>query len=188
MENFIGIGLDVYLVKQEYPIYGILIKIEDSTVYLRAESGKILIVPRENILYYSADEQEAIQQEPVQKTPEPEVQKESALRIFINGEFFTLIPVPPTMDLSTANERVLKTVWGNPDVQSVLRGRIQKTIEYAPGEINIILVEDSTPSTPSNAPVSFSIGAGGSPLTSYLNPSDMVSRLNNLTKKGDKNE
>lgn len=183
MDSIIKKNVVVYLKNEsdDSAITGILMGLENKHVYIQVENN-MFIIPQENIKYYQTlvEEKQSVQQE-------VQAPKDTAIKVFINGEFFTVIPVPPTTDLSTANERVLKIIWGNPDVQSILRGRIQKALEYVPGEVNITLVEDQTPvpENQTNSQVSFSMGAGGSPLTSYLNPSDMVGRLNSLMKKGE---
>ena len=99
----------------------------------------------------------------------------------------------------------MKVVLGNPEVQSFLHGKIQKSIEYFPGKIHIITdggdcaapqviedqgnVEDSfTMSGSGNPADSFSMSSSGDPAVSYLNPLQMVNRLNKVTKKNPEEE
>lgn len=178
MEHLINKSVLVHL-KNESPenaVPGLFVGVEQKHVYLQAEYG-MLVIPQENIKYY-------------QLFPEEEQQKDvdSLIKVFIDGSFLTNIPVPPTMNLSSATEEVLKTVWANPDVQSALRGKVQKALEYAPGEVNIILKDAPTPPEVNQDNNSFSMGSSNNPLNTYLSPSEMVSRLQNAGKREKKNE
>ena len=178
MDILVNNEITVHLKDTKILLNGVLVKFDDEFIYLQAE--RILIIPKENIRYYSLNNSQP------QPEAETKIPLENSIRVFINGKSLTKIVVPPSMNLSNANEEVLRTIWANTDVQSALRGKIQKTLEYAPGEVNIILTDAEV--LESQDETSFSMGGSGSPLSTYLSPSEMVSRLNNAAKKEKKNE
>lgn len=161
----------------ENAVSGIFAGIEHKHIYIQSEYGMI-VIPQENIKYYQFFPEEEEQQKEI----------ESIIKVFIDGNFLTNIIVPPTMNLSTASEEVLRTVWANVDVQSALRGKVQKSLEYAPGEVNIVLKDTPPPQETMQDDNSFSMGSSNSPLNAYLSPSEMVSRLQNAGKKEKKSE
>lgn len=179
MEHMIDKLVRVHL-KGEDTVDGIFVGAEQKHVYLRSENN-MFVIPQDNIKYYQ------IQVEEEEKAPVQQQPRENAINVSVNGAFLTKILVPPGMNLASANEEVLRMIWANLDVQSALRGRVQKTLEYAPGEANIILA-DFKPEQPQVQDDGFSMGTGTSPVLNYLSPSEMVSRLQNAGKKEKKNE
>ena len=194
MKHIQGKFVKAHLKGREFPniVSGILIGTEDEHVYIQSHPGEdgLLVIPQENIRYYQASEASFVEEEPTplvqSKEPEPK-----ELSVFVDKEFVTAIPIPPTFDLSVCTDDTLRVAWGNPEVKAALTGRIQKNIVYYPGVIKFNT--DAGIPAPPMPPVSrdnnsFSMSGAGSPATSFLSPSDMVARLSNLKNKGNNNE
>jgi len=193
MKHIQGKFVKAHLKGREFPniVSGILIGTEDEHVYIQSHPGEdgLLVIPQENIRYYQASEASFVEEEPTplvqSKEPEPK-----ELSVFVDKEFVTAIPIPPTFDLSVCTDDTLRVAWGNPEVKAALTGRIQKNIEYYPGVIRFntdagVIVPPAPPVKDNNI---FSMSGVGSPATSFLSPSDMVARLSNLKNKGNNNE
>jgi hypothetical protein len=114
------------------------------------------------------------------------------------------IPVPPTFNMQHCDENVLRVIWGNTDVQNALRGKEQKQLDYRPGEAYITTtdnistqvhkdfeeqVNNIAEQNQQQNQTEFSMGGPNNPVaTTYMNPSEMVNRLNGAVKRGKKNE
>lgn len=183
MDTLLGSTVIAHLTHNNIQVSGLVIKVDEENIYLQSKASAVHIIPKKNVIYYTTDK---LSESKIVLTKQEEVvTPPSSIKVFINGEFFVEIPVPPTVDLTTANEKVLKSVWGNPDVQTILRGRVQKSVEYSLGEMNIVIsdVAQNATDTDDN---SFSIGAN--PVNAYLSPLEMANKLSNIVKKGNQNE
>jgi hypothetical protein len=198
MKRLLGNEVDVFL-KTDEIISGILFDIEDEYIYVQSDdAGVFVVVPKENIKYYTSGGSHksniimSSQQESYNKLPDPPTSYDklpgpNVLSVYVDQELIVKIPVPPTFDLNSFNDNIMKITLGNPDVQAVLVDRNQKSVEYFPGQIHII-TDGGNYTTPPivNPPPqqdSFSMSNSGSPMTSCLSPSQMVSRLNKVAKK-----
>lgn len=210
MRKIIGNHISVYLKtgeKGEMDIFGLLLDVSDDSVFLQVESN-VFIVPRDNVNYYVTDmlptaariitpddnivEQQQMQNSVMQKQV---VEKSiiSALKVYIDNVLITGISVPPTFDLQNWHEGILRVAMGNAEVRAFLVGKAQKEINYAPGMVHITTVaEQQVPEIKSEEKsneyqASFSMG--GDPSTQFVNPLQMVTRLQNYgTKKGNNND
>lgn len=185
MKKMLGNKVDIFL-KFGDEISGILFDIEIDCIYVQADAGVLIAIPKENIKYYVCG---LLSNSELIGKPTKELQQTilDALEVTVDQVFIIKIPVPPSFDLSIYNDDIMRVVLGNPDVQVALSDKIQKSVEYFPGRIHIITNgEDTIPVTPTdkNTPQdSFSMSGPGDPTGSYLNPSQMVNRLNNSIKR-----
>lgn len=203
MEHIQGKFVKAYLKGEDDIISGILIGVEHDHVYIQSHPGEdgLFIIPHDNIKYYQTSKvsfakSQQTDDHSFQDSEQQFRQTEKALEIFINSEFLTSIPVPPTFNLETYNDDILRVLRGNPEVVAALSGRIQKSVEYYPGRVMINVIdapEQTQPVMPrSNTGSStFSMSGPNAPAVSFLNPSDMVARLNNIGQnknRGNENE
>jgi hypothetical protein len=180
MELFLNKNIKTHL-KNNKVIDGLLLDIDDNYVYI--QSNKTYIIPIKNVLFYSIDENV----NNIEQTPNIK----NIINVSINGAFLTKIITPPELNLLSANEDVIKLIYANSNVQEALHNRVQKALEYAPGEANIILLEESVEkieSVQDNNEDSFDMNKTASPAYNYLSPTEMAQRLSNISKKGKKNE
>ena len=179
MDSLLNKVIYIHFKNSKSCLFGTLINFDDNYVYL--QSNSILIIPVKNIMYFSMNSEEG-------RVEEPQEKQEKFINVFVNGEFLTKIQIADDISILNANDNLLKIVYANEDVQKALYNKVQKTLEYSPGEINIILSNDAE----DNKKVvdeSFSMDGVGNPLSNYLTPSQMVSRLTNIKKKKEiKNE
>ena len=190
MKKLLGKRVHVFLKGDDDVVSGILFDSDDKCVYVQTSVEVFAVIPKENVKYYTSSQSdkdiesgEEIKQETSQRAP-------SALDVFVDQILVVSIPVPPTFDLSSFNDNIMRVTLGNPDVQVALSGKIQKSVEYFPGRIHIItdggevaLVEPNVPSQNPTEQNSFEMSGSGSPVSSYLNPSQMVGRLNKVVRK-----
>lgn len=200
MEQLIGNHVYVSLKNEDETISGLLIHVEEHYVYLQMqESTQMYIVPKQNVRYYvtenlpetrvAADRNIVQPPQQSQELPE-EPPQESALSVFINGDFIVKIMVPPTFDFSKYDDNIMKITLGNADVQAILAGRKQKALEYFPGKVYITTVseeEESVPDFQNNPDVPNTFGMGTSdPTKQFMSGDQMVSMLNNSVRRGNK--
>lgn len=188
MQRFFGRNVNIYFKGDDTIVGGILLDCDEENIYIQSDQ-EVAIVPRQNIKFYttpkfvSSQTNTAIQPTPapVHNTKPPEQVHPEAVKVIIDGILITTIPVPPTFNLAVCSEDLLKVIWGNPDVQSALRGRVQKQIEYSIGEAKIITA--ASEQVPESGDGSFSMSPTGGAITNqFVNPSEMVQRLNNIVR------
>jgi len=208
MKLLIGNEIEVYLKSTQgttLDIFGILVEATDGELYVQCANpsiAKVWVIPRENVKYCTTTSltlddkavrtqaEVRIEQKP-QSEPEPEAQKikydPTKLKVYINKEFFIDIPVPPTFNLSNFSDDIMRVYMGNPDVHCYLANKIQKSIEYYPGEVYIeiedIVPEEITDETvvSNKIPNTFSMG-GGKIATKYMDPKEVLAMLENGLK------
>ena len=200
--------------KEHKSLSGVLIEVSEDSLYLQemGESPKLFVIPRENVLYCSTDHFPTTKRNVVLDQPrndtavlnntgtqkvELNVQSEedsdpNGIHVYVNGEYFTYIPTPPTIRLDAWNDNIVRVLANNAEVQHVLSGKVKKSVEYNPGEVYISIEELVPPSqmpdrSPGYIDNSFSMNAG-SPSTTFLSPSQMVSRLQNMSKRSGKKD
>lgn len=174
IENFINQQIAVFFKENRKKLHGILIDIDDSFLLLQAE--ELLIIPTINVSHYSVVSiREAVHQN-VQK-----VLKNNTLRVLVDDVHVANLEVPAEIDILSANQPLLNHIWGSKEVQTALGGKIQKSLHYAPGEVHIITA-DSSMGEAEVAADDFSLN----PTASFLQPIDMVHRLQNIGKKRQK--
>lgn len=208
MKRIIGNKVKVFLKGSEKctagDIYGLLIDVTEDNLYVQGhpENPDIFVIPRENVCFCTthglpSDERQVVttsshhqmprsqpQSRPQETRPirvdEP-VHAIDRLRVFVNEEMIAEIPVPPTFPIAQWNDKIMKVISGNPDVRSSLAGKIQRGLEYYPGEVYIEVEAVEPPSQiPESSHVPNSFSMGGSPITTNLNPSQMAARLNKV--------
>ncbi len=210
MKKAIGNEISVYLKSSDcgiYDVYGILVDVTEETIYVQSCAEidpEIFIVPKDNIKFcktkylpetnrilpsYSADQPKQNHKENIET--EEQVQP-TCIDVFVNDEKITSIPVPPTFSLDTLNDNILRVIMGNPDVRTILKGKVQKSLEYYPGEVYIEVVdtveqEQAQEQNDSTIQNSFSMNSGNV-ATQFLNPSEMIQKLNAAVKRGKKND
>lgn len=190
-------------------IFGLLVDVDDESLYVQnfdANNPTVFIVPRDNVKYCTTTSlpstsltldavEKQFRQEPIEhlQTKQEEL-KPQALNIYINKEHIASIPVPPTFNLETWNENIMRIIMGNPDIRIILANKIQKSVEYWPGEVYIELTDEDTSTElqqnneqQDQNSFSMSNGPGGDITTKFVNPSQMISRLNSVASRGRKN-
>lgn len=198
MKKLIGNVINVFLKSSEEidPIVsGILLDVDSDTIYVHsAVNENLFAVPISNISHCTSDNMpkgerkivdDHIQQPSIIKNDSKE-DTINNLDIFINNNIITSIPVPPTFKLDTWNENIVRIFMGNQDVRTALSGRTQKSINYYPGKVYIEVEDVIPPSQLPDGNVSNTFAMGGAS-TEFLNPSQMVARLNKVASGG-KNE
>lgn len=217
MRLMIGNEIWVFL-KKEYinntfgDILGLLIEVTDDSLYVQSldeSRTHIFVIPRENVAYCTTDEfpkaerniargqptvghapssyeqQEAPVQQEQPQQQEPVIDR---LNVYVNKQKVVSIPVPPTFPIHEWSEKILRAIMGNPEVKASLAGKVQKEIEYSPGEV-YITIEDVVP--PSQMPDALSENTfqmGGQPTTEFLNPLQMAQRLSKVGNGGNDGE
>jgi len=195
-----GSKVNVVLKQEDDTITGVLFDIEDDCIYLQIDVNTTITVPKENIKYYvsvSLTEKQSYngnlmvtpQNDQLSQSQQTTNIKESkpvltSIKVLVNQAFITEIPVPPTFDLSVFHDDIMKVVLGNGDVQAVISGRVQESLEYLPGEVRISVRDNESiqaDMTQQQDPFSMS-GLGTHATNNFLNPSQMVSRLNKVSQ------
>jgi len=159
---------------------GVMIDIDNEYICLQGEDvHSVYVIPKENISYYVSNVVPSGTNKVVKDVCDTGVSEPgntfNRLDVFVNDEYVVSIPVPPTMNLEQWSNSIMTIVLENPDVRVVIDGKVQKSIEYAPGVVNI-KVDDM--GINNNAPNVFSMGSL-SPVSSFMSPSQMVTRLQN---------
>jgi hypothetical protein len=199
MKRLLGNKVHVFLKSDDEIVSGILFDVDDGCVYIQSSVETFVVIPKENVKYYTSSSPSELKVressdsgyaeeslKSVEGIKQPEI---NALDVYVDQIFIVKIPVPPTFDLSAFNDNIMRVTLGNPDVQVALSDKIQKSVEYFPGQIHIITdggnYTTPAPVEPNTQPPqdSFAMSNSGSPVSSYLNPSQMVSRLNKVAQK-----
>jgi len=201
MKTLIGSDIEIYLKSTDdnsvSDIGGILIDVTESELFVQhPDVGQscVWVIPRDNIKYCKISSlpvgnkmityNEPVQQQ--EKAIRGKDIQENCLNVFVNSALTASIPVPPTFNLSVWNDSIIRVMAGNPDVKAALSNKIQKSIDYFPGEVYIcaedekeIVIEEASDEKENN----FSMSMGKNITTEYLNPSEMVMRFNSFLKK-----
>ena len=215
MKRIIGNEIWVFLKSSNSPsgdIFGLLIDVTDDSLYVQClglDNQEIYIISQNNVKYCTtkylptagrviAKTIISVPQENINEEKE-ELKHPECLDVFINDNMVASIPVPPTFNLSVWNDNIVRVILGNPDVKSLLAGKIQKSIEYYPGEVYIQITEEEEEwkeetqddtilnKQMENQNQNTFVMGGGDAATQFLNPSQMVSRLNSAVRRGKKN-
>lgn len=216
MEQLIGNKIYVSLKEGDETISGLLIHVEEHYVYIQMEKDShMYVVPKANVRYYITDnlpgtsrilgpiapvlapiihsvpEDTAPIQEPRHHTPAAPTPR--SITVFVNGDAIANIPVTPSLDLKQFTNDTMKIILGNPDVQAIIAGRVQKSIEYAEGKVYITTMreeEENVPDTSheSNGSPPNTFSMGGNPTQDYMSGQQMVSVLNKAASKGGNKE
>jgi hypothetical protein len=192
MKRLLGNKVHAFLKADDEIVSGILFDSDDECVYIQSSVETFVVIPKENIKYYTSSSSQ--DSEVIERSETPELIEDKqpvidALDVYIDQIFIVKIPVPPTFDLSAFNDNIMRVTLGNPDVQVALVDKIQKSVEYFPGRIHIITdggnytTPPVEPNTPQPSQDSFAMSGAGNPVSTYLNPSQMVGRLNKVAKK-----
>ncbi len=210
MREIIGNTVEVFL-KRRYDeakdnIMGLLVDVTDRTLYVQSCAERVFAIPRENVEFCTTDAlppksrqfvNDVLPRRGPPPAPDPNAppvnttkSREEAkiidrLNVYINSEHLASIPIPPTFPIEQWNDKIMRVIMGNPDVKTAVAGKIQKSIEYFPGEVYIEVEMVEPPSQmpeiePQQGANTFAMG--GSPATEYLNPSQMVARLNKVAR------
>lgn len=215
MREIVGNNIVVFLKRKcdetKDNINGLLVDVTDRTLYIQtsSEAPRIFAVPIENVEFCTTDSlppktrqfvnnavnlgiPSRIQKQIATNTSSNSVVDQpkevviDRLNTYINGNCIASIPIPPTFPVDQWNDKIMKVVMGNPEVRAAVIGKVQKSIEYFPGEVYIEIDEVVPPSqVPETGSNTFEMD--GSPIAENLNPSQMVGRLNR-TVRGIKNE
>lgn len=182
------LGNEVEVVIKEESITGLLFDIDDEFVYLQS-GPKVYSIPKDSVRYYISNGINAPEEE-TQKSVERQI---TLLQVVVDGDLVSEIDTSAMgvdlNDYQSAN-KFMTIAASDMDVQEALRGRIQVQAEYSPG----CLVIETRPDDEYNPSekvsvvdkVSFSMGGGKNPMADYVNPSEMVKRVDSLVRK--KNE
>ena len=190
MKKLIGNKVLVALKTTANDLEGILVEVEEEVIYV--QGVKVYVIPRENINYLTTDfipradrvsNFDTIKaKSPIIAPSESLLLPPTELKVFLDGQRVTEIPT--SLDLNNWSGDIMTLVVTNPDVRHALSGKIQKSIEYRPGEVYIntadplIIQHEESPET-------FAIDEPD-PTKQFLNPSQMIARLQNI-KKGNEN-
>jgi len=156
MRKIIGNEISVFLKTSEGDlpdINGLLIDVTEENLFVRGDINdpRVYIIPRDNVDYCTTDHmpsadrvvrtytnpQPQLEPQPTQPEVAQPQQPPSMLNVYINQERCASIPVPPTFDLTTWHEGIMRVIMGNPDVHALLAGKVQSSLEYYPGEVYI---------------------------------------------------
>ena len=207
------IGNEIWVfLKKEYlgnngDIFGLLIEVTDDSLYVQSLDESrihISVVPRENVAYCTTDKfpqderhivrgrTTAVPSAPVEDPapiPQMQLQQEQTpvidrLNVYVNKQQVASIPVPPTFPIHEWSEKILRAIMGNPEVKASLAGKVQKEIEYSPGEVYITIDNVVPPSQMPEVLNENTFAMGGQPTTEFLNPVQMAQRLSKVGKVG----
>jgi hypothetical protein len=192
MKKLIGKSTDVFLKIDDEVVSGVLFDIDDDCVYLQRAAGVVITVPKSNIKYVASKnfEKNAASEGIMPKEEGlfgPDNDTFGLLEVFVDSMSVVKLIAPPSLDLSTYSDDIMRLVLSSSEVASSLSGKVQKSLEYAPGQVFITTSENSSVAESIQAPPSdgFSMtgnGAGSDVMSSYLQPSQMVSRLNKVSR------
>lgn len=201
--NHIGVVLKRGKRNTDCDLYGILVDVAESNLYIQSTDDyeQIFVVPRNNVEYCVTNKMPAKTREFIEQSgaftgqpdsyPDADEKDEyiEAIRVFINKDLVAEIAIPPTFPVDKWNDHIYGIVMRNHDVKVALAGKVQKAIEYFPGKVYIETSEVQPMSQlPDEQPYANTFSMGGDPAREYVNPSQMVARLNSMVKKGNKSE
>lgn len=178
MEKLIGNKVEVHL-KCDETVSGIMFDTDERHVYIQNNVNTFVAIPRENVKYYVGSSLQStgnlVKTLDTIKPPEPT----TTITVCVNGVEIVRLSVPPDVDISSCNERVLKLIWSSPEVHDAIRGKVQKSLEYDIGYVNITTVElHETVDTPKSHNT-FEMNVGTTP---SITPFDMVKSMGSKQK------
>lgn len=167
MIKLMGKIIELYLCnsKDEY-ISGIMFDHDDDSIYLRDNNYSIIAVFKSNVKF-------CIEKNTLPVGPGHEVEKISnILSVNMDGRKIADIKVNSDINLASCSSELIDIAYSDDRVKAALSGKIQKSIEYDVGEMNIITADFiSEPES------QFSLSNDFGVSNKTLNPSDMVFRI-----------
>jgi hypothetical protein len=181
MKKIIGNEICVFLktaVDDVPDLSGLLVDVSEDELYIRDtdEVSRLYIVPRDNIKYCTTDVLPTTERAMMVERPTTDATKPNALEVFLDGNLIAQIPVHPTFKTEEFHDGIMQVVYGNPDVKCALNQRVQKSLEYFPGKVYI--TSEAVHDTQSEGQKPFVMGGYGNISNKFMNPSQMISRLN----------
>jgi len=192
MRRLIGYHIEVHLKAKDDQPYGLLIDIDDGVLYLKesADNKRVCAIPKENINYVIIDDMSFSNVSPDKQIDIPStvtpIKPPVGIRVMINDEAVAEILTPPTFKLSEWHEDILKIVMSDHSVKLALASKVQTALNYfGPVEDGFATVsisaEDDGQATREGANT-FSMSMGAPVASEYLDPAEMISRLNKVSK------
>lgn len=196
MKKIIGNEVKVILKNDDIAnIYGILIDVTDDSIYVQEGAGaeNVYAIPRENVLYCLTDRvapyRQILSQDDVKNIRMNNVPHAvQQIDVYVNDHIVANIPVPKNLRVDTWNDGIADLIANNTDVQNALAGKVHKQLDYYPGEVYILVEDIVPPSQMPERPNTFSMNAGGSPMTEFLSPVEMAQRLKKVGGSGKKDD
>lgn len=157
------------MLKSGTHIFGIFSGVTDESIYVWA-GDREYIVPKDNIEYFY-----------LEKPKEKEEVEDRTLSVSINHEHIAALNIPEEIDYQKWSNELYAHIVSNQTIRDLLAGRVQKSIEFRQGSVNIMVEEIVPPSQVPKSDNTFAMQlGGGGPATQFLDPSQMVSRLNSV--------
>lgn len=162
MQKLFGNNVEAVL-KFGESITGVLFDDDADCVYIQSNSS-VIAIPKYNVKYYISD---GVHNHVIGSN-EPSVK----LDVHVDDILCTQISVPKDLDISTCNDKVLETIWGDSNVQQALKGKVQKRLEYEVGSANIITINKALEHNNS-----FSMGASVANPSTFKTPYDIIANI-----------
>lgn len=168
MEKFIGKTVKIFL-KNGKGIVGVLDDFDKENVYL-IKNNNLLIVEKNNINYYCINDYFSSKKE--------NRIIENVVSVYVDKKFVSTVSVGD-IGIDKWDNRIMSAVLADNVLHDALSNRVQKSVEYSPGNVYINTVSE-------NNEVKDNCVLKEDPiLSTYLNPSEMISRLNNICIKNE---
>ena len=186
MKKIYGTNVDVHLKGEEEVVSGVIFDTDDEFVYVQSGPNMLVTIPKSNIKYYISNtlgQSKPAEKVPVVATEHQVVQsnaQQNFIKVYVDDQLVADVPVAGHVNLAICSEEVLKTIWGDPRVQDVLRGKVQRTLEYDIGQANIYTVQDQSVEIGAAEQNTFEMDISGS---KTVNPIDMVTKLKGVGKR-----
>jgi len=179
--KLIGKTVNVFLKSGEVKS-GILFDMEEGYVYLQSDPALSIIIPQNNVSYYTSAIA-VIKQET--NLAEEQIIGTNTLHVYVDEVRVASITLPDNIDLSSYSDKIMYFSAQDQNVKEALRGKVQMAAEYYPGQLFISTNDGGGKQNAlaQNVPTTFGMSHSGSPITEFLNPSEMVTRLDTSMKK-----
>lgn len=188
--NLIGKNVEIKFKESPELVRGLVLNCDERMIQVKSIS-RIIFIPMANIQYITElleKEQAATIIDLVPQcndsgfiggnNPLTNIKQTIAVvKVYVDDDFIVEVDMPPGLEIASWSNDIMAAVLVDQTVQKALENKIQKDVHYSPGEIYFTTKEAAAKSN-----TTFSMNLG-SPAAEFLDPSQMVARLNKMGGK-----
>lgn len=181
MNRFCGKDVEIVF-KDKGKIKGLLLELDDETVFLQITNQSVAGIPMSNVLYYIVEKycpksDKIINSDSnfLPKQVAVSSHKKNEIVVYVNETKVTTLLAPPNMDISYFNQILYDMVWNNEQVQDAIKTKEIESIDYDCGVVTILIKKGETILSDKQESKSEHVERF---VTTYMNPSDIINMVN----------
>lgn len=139
MQKLMGKEVEVYLLKCDDIVNGILFDVDDENIYIQNDLNTVVAIPKQNVKYYiSAIKMDATtRQQPVQQAKASQYTVDA----YIDEKYITTVSIPESIGINVCSDALLLEVWKDKKISAMLSNKVQRSVQYDIGRVDIYTTE-----------------------------------------------